>query len=313
MPIAISGASGQFGTSAVRKLLEHVEPASLILVSRSPDRLQEFSDLGCQTRFGDFDDPGSLAAAFAGADKLLLISGTRVGKRLPQHSAAIDAAKAAGVKHIIYTSFLSADNPGNESDAVKDHRGTEAMLRQSGVAWTALRNAQYADAVTDVMVYTMVQDGVMLSVSASGEGRMPFVWRDDCVDAAVAVLLGEGHENKGYSITGPELVSYREVGALIGEFTGQEVEVRPTTEEGLYAVFDALGVPREPVENPDGAMPWNSDDMVSFEVAVRDGHFSVESTDFEHLTGRQPRALRKLFEARADEIAARVAAGAGHE
>ena len=127
----------------------------------------------------------------------------------------------------------------------------------------------------------------------------------------MAALLGEGHENQAYDITGPELVSYREVGQLIGEFTDQEVAIQLVDEAGLYAMFDAIGVPREPIENPGpDDVPWNSDDMVSFEVAVRDGHFAVDATDFERLTGSRPRTLRALFELKADDIAARMKAGA---
>jgi len=300
MRLATTGASGQFGQQVTNLLLEKVEPKNLILVSRTPERLASYEEKGCHVRFGDFDDPSSLEAAFDGAEKLLLISGTRVGKRLPQHGAAIDAAKKVGVKHVVYTSFLGADNPLNQSEAVKDHRGTEQLLRDSGVTWTALRNAQYADAVTDVMVYTIVKDGVMLSLA--GDGRMPFVWRSDCVEAAAAALLGTGHENKGYNITGPELISYREVGGLIAEFTGNPVDVQLTHEDGLYAVFDALGIPREPVDNFDGVIPWNSNDMVSFEVAVRDGHFAVPSDDFQKLTGKPARSLRTLFESKVEEI-----------
>lgn len=308
MKIVITGASGQFGRLVIRKLLETVPPESLVLLSRSPDKLAAEAALGCSVRKGDFDDPDGLEAAFAGGDKLLMISGTRVGKRIPQHGGGIAAARKAGIRHIVYTSFLGAGDPDNKSEAVKDHRGTEELLRQSGLVWTALRDAQYADAVTDVMAYSMVHDGQMLSVA--GDGRMPFVWREDCVDAAVAVLTGSGHENKAYDITGPELVSYREVGNMIGEFTGQDVTLTITDEQGLYAMFDAIGVPRQPIENPGpNDVPWNSDDMVSFEVAVRDGKFAVESNDFEKLTGKKPRSLRALFEAKASEIKARVAAG----
>jgi NAD(P)H dehydrogenase (quinone) len=310
MKIVITGASGQFGRSVTRKLLESIAPADLVLLTRSPAKLQAEAALGCTVRAGDFDDPAGLEAAFAGGDRLLLISGTRVGKRVPQHGAAIAAAQKAGISHVVYTSFLGAGDLQNKSEAVKDHRGTEELLRQSAVAWTCLRNAQYADAVTDVMVYSMVQDGTMVSVA--GDGRMPFVWRDDCVNAAVAVLTGSGHENRAYDITGPDLISYREVGALIGEFTGQDVTLQITDEDGLYAMFDAIGVPREPIENPGpGDVPWNSDDMVSFEVAVREGLFAVESSDVETLTGRAPRSLRALFELRSDEITATIAARNG--
>lgn len=306
MKFIITGASGNFGRRATEMLLEQVPAGDIILMSRTPDKLSDLAAKGCIVRHGDFDDPASLKAAFQGGDRLLLISGTRVGKRIPQHGAAIEAARQAGVGHIIYTSFIAANDPDNLSEAVKDHRATEEMLRASGVAWTALRDAQYADAVTDVIIYSLIKDGIMQS--AAGDGKMPFIWRDDCVAAAVAVLLGEGHENKAYDLTGPDMISHRDIAALAAEFFGHPVEYRQISPEALYAIFDALGVPREPVDNfVASGNPWNSNDMVSFDVAVRDGHFAVESGDFERLTGRRPRSLRALFEAKATEIKARGA------
>lgn len=307
MKLVITGASGQFGRLVTAKLLESVLPGDLILLSRKPDALRHEAERGCIVRKGDFDDPSGLEAAFAGGERLLLISGTRVGKRVPQHGGAIDAARKAGIGHVIYTSFLGAGDPDNTSEAVKDHKGTEDLLRASGLAWTALRHAQYADAVTDVIAVSSVNNGRMLSVA--GEGRMPFIWREDCALAAAAVLTGEGHENCAYNVTGPELISFREVAAMIGEFTHQDVTLELTDAAGLYAMFDALGVPREPVENPaPGDVPWNSDDMVSFEEAVRDGQFAVESRDFEVLTGHPPRSLRALFTLRAEAIRAAIKA-----
>ena len=137
--------------------------------------------MGCVVRPGDFDDPAGLVRAFQGVERLLLISGTRVGKRVPQHSAAIEAAKKAGVSHIVYTSFLGADNPNNRSQAVSDHRGTEAALRASGLHWTVLRDAQYSDAVTDVMAHSMVQGGVMRSVA--GDVLLALATLDDAYPA----------------------------------------------------------------------------------------------------------------------------------
>lgn len=301
MKIAITGASGQFGREATRLLIEGgVSPRQLILVTRSPEKLRSRAAEGADVRQGDFDDEAGLAEALRGADRMLMISGTRVGFREPQHRAAIEAAKRAGVRHIVYTSFIGAVE-SNPSLAVKDHVTTERMLRESGLEWTVLRDAQYADAVVEAMAPLMVASGEMTSVA--GDGRMAFVCRDDCVAAAVAVLLGDGHANKVYQLTGPELVSYREVAVLVSELTTTPIKFTLTDEAGLYAMFDALGVPRQPIDDLSvNNFPWNSDDMVSFEVAVRDGHFAIITEDFERLTGCRPKSLRALLEQHQENI-----------
>lgn len=296
MSIIVTGASGNYGRSAVEKLLERVAPQDLILVTRRPERLAEYADRGCQVRAGDFDRPEDLPAAFRGGERMLLISATRVGKRVGQHGAAIASARAAGVRHIAYTSFIGI-SPDNQAEVVTDHRGTEALLRTSGLAWTILRDSQYAEAAVDAIAPAAIRSGRLLS--ACGEGRIAFVWREDCVDCAVAVLTSEGHENAVYEITGPELWSFPELAALISETSGQPVRFESTDEDGLYAFWDSLGVPRQPVDDHvvDG-IPWNSDDMVSFETAIRAGHFAILTDHMKRLTGREPRSLRTLFEAR---------------
>ena len=142
--IIITGASGNFGRGATERMLNHVDASDLILVTRSPDALKAMADKGCTVRFGDFDDYDSLVKAFDGGEKMLMISGSRVGQRMPQHTNAVNAAKACGVKHVTYTSFVGAE-PDNPSLAISDHLGTEKLLRESGMIWTALRNSQYAD------------------------------------------------------------------------------------------------------------------------------------------------------------------------
>lgn len=306
MSIVVTGASGQFGRLVADGLLRSVAPSDLILVTRSPDSLADYARLGCTVRFGDYDAPASLVEAVKGGERMLLVSGTRVGKRVGQHGAAIDAAVAAGVRRVVYTSFIGAGDPDNLSEAVADHRGTEELLRAAPLDWTFLRNAQYADAVTDVMAPIALASGAMLSVA--GDGEMGFVWRADCAASAVAALLGDGHAGRAYDITGPDLVSYREVARLIWEHAGKPIRFELTDEAGLYAMFDALGVPRAPV---DGLVvegnPWNSDDMVSFEAAVRDGRFAVRSDAVERLTGRPARSIAALFAAKADELTALAA------
>lgn len=293
MKIAITGASGQFGRAAAEGLLAHIPAEDLILISRNPAVLADFAVRGVAVAAGDFDDPASLLSAMRGATRLLMISGTRVGFRETQHRNAVEAASAAGVRHIVYTSFIGTED-SNPSLAVSDHRFTEKLIAGSGLRYSFLRDAQYADAVRDAMAPNIVRQGRMLSVA--GDGRMAFVWRDDCVRSAVAVLAGDGHEDRAYAITGPELLSYRDVAAMVSELSGRHVTFEETDEDGLYAMFDALGVPRQPVDgHVANGFPWNSDDMVSFEAAVRDGHFAILSDDVERLTGTPPRSLRDML------------------
>ena len=302
MKIAITGASGQFGRRASELLLERMDAADLILISRSPEKLALFAERGCDVRKGDFDDRVGLTEALRGSQRMLMISGTRVGFREPQHTNAVEAAKAAGVGHVVYTSFIGAE-PSNPSLAVKDHLFTESLLQQSGLAWTALRDAQYSEAVLDAMGPMNIANGRM--ISAARNGAMAFVSREDCVASAVSVLLSDGHEGKVYNITGPELVTYGRVAELLSEVSGRSVEFIDTDVDGLYAMFDAIGVPRQPVDDLTVSnIPWNSDDMVSFEVAVRDGDFAIISDDVERLTGKKPLALGDLLRANRDSLMA---------
>jgi len=300
MKIVITGASGQYGRSTVRKLLETTPAEDLILMTRRPEKLSEFAALGADVRQGDFDDPASLATAFAGGDRLLLISGTRVGARVAQHKAAIDAAAAAGVRHIAYTSILGI-HPDSPAVVKRDHGPTEEMMKASGMAWTALRDSQYMDAVVFQMIGNALRSGKW--ISSAGEGRIAYVAREDCVDCAVAVLTGTGHENRVYQITGPQLFTHRETAALANEILGTQIDFVPTDDDGLYAMFDALGIPRHPVDDQVVAgIPWNSDDMVTFEAAIREGFFDILSSDVETLTGHPPLSLRKMLESAKDKL-----------
>lgn len=299
--IVITGASGNYGRGLTDLLIEAGRAQDLILITRSPDKLADRTAQGCTVRYGDFDKPETLAEAVQGAEKMLLISGTRVGARVVQHKAAIDAAAAAGVGHIAYTSFIGIDDPANPAEVRHDHIETERLIRASGMAWTMLRDAHYADAMI-----LMAGPGVMQSgqwVSNAGEGLEAMVWRDDCIASAAAVLLGEGHEGQVYNITGPELQTFREVAAIMAEVTGRPVAYVSTTDEEQYAMFDAMGIPRRPVDDQSVAgIPWNSDDMVTFGQAIREGFLEVCTDDVERLTGRQARSVRQMIEDNAEML-----------
>jgi NAD(P)H dehydrogenase (quinone) len=234
---------------------------------------------------------------------MLLISGTRVGARVVQHKAAIDAAAAAGVKHILYTSFIGIDDPANPAEVRHDHIETENAMRASGMAWTALRDAHYADAMILMAGPNMLATGKWFS--NAGNGREAMVWRDDCVASAVAVLTTPGHENKIYNITGPDLQTFEEVAALITQITGCPVEHVAVDDEQQYAIFDAMGIPRRPVDDQYvSGIPWNSDDMVTFGQAIREGYLAIRTDDVETLTGTPARSVRRMIEENRDMLTA---------
>lgn len=296
MRIVITGASGQYGRKLTELLLTRVPPAELILVTRRPDRLRASAERGIEVRYGDFDRPEGLPEAFAGGDRLLIISTLAVGpRRRRQHVAAIEAAAAAGVRHIAYTSSTGI-HPRTPSLAVQDHVFTEDAIRRTGLAFTFLRDAQYAEVIATMLAPAAVASGKW-SMS-TGNGCMAFVSKQDCVASAAVVLTTEGHEGAVYEITGPELYTFADAARLAAEVSGRPIEYSNVTHEERLAQFDALGVPREYVEgmvNADDTGVWGSEEMVSYERAIRQGYFSVCSHHVELLTGRPAKSLREVF------------------
>lgn len=291
--IIVSGASGHFGHAAAEQLLD--KGAEVIALSRNVDKLVDLAARGAEVRYADFDDPASLAEAMQGGEKLLLISTLRVGTRVEQHRNAVEAAVANGVKHIVYTSVIGgglAEHPGVEQ---KDHYNTEQIIKASGAAYTFLRNSLYAEAVATAMAIPALLAGS--KPDNAGHGTVAIVSRDDCVAAAVGVLTQDGHENKAYDITGPELLSVPQAVAMISDMAGKPIDLQHVDDEGMYQYFDSLGVPRKASDIvPDGPIPWASEGMVTFGQSIREGLFSVLSDDVERITGRKPRSLKSVLE-----------------
>ena len=292
--VIITGASGAFGRAAAERLLARMPASQLILTTRNPASLGDFAARGARVRFADFDDPASLSIAFAGGTKLLLISTARVGTRVGQHKNAIDAAKRNAVKHIAYTSVLGADEPDNPAIVKLDHRATELHLEQSGLEWTFLRDSQYAEAVAGAIVPGALAAGRCWD--NSGNGRVGFVARQDCVACATEVLIQPGHANRAYDITGPELLSIPEGVQMAATMMGRPIVVQEVNDEQMFEYFDALGIPRHASDvRPQGAIPWSSDDMVTFGQAIREGFFDVLTDHVELITGRRPTPLRDIM------------------
>ena len=264
--IIVSGASGNLGELTVRALLDRGVPASrLILVSRTPGELAEYAAMGASTRFGYFTRPVWRPAASGGGTRLLLVrigGGAWPAPRPELHKRAIDAAIAAGVELIAYTSW-AAISQGDTAGISADHVATEQILMASGVAWTMLRNSVYMDGVPE-QARQMIESG-RASVPPN-DIAMGYVTRADCAAAAAAVLATPGHENRIYDITGPESIGTREIAAAASAVSGRQIEV---VEGGAGRGGSGLGL---------AALNFVSDDV-------------------ETLTGRRPTSIRELLEA----------------
>jgi NAD(P)H dehydrogenase (quinone) len=276
--VAVTGASGQLGRKVADLLLERLEPSQVVLLTRAPEALASYSERGAAVRRADFDEPDSLADAFSGADRALLISALDFGRRTGQHRAAIEAAKTAGVRHVIYTSIPEPE--ANPAAASPSHYATELALRDSGLAWTFLRNSLYADFQVPVVAQA-IESGQL--VTSAGDGRVAYVSRDDCAAAAAAVLVQDGHEGRAYDITGPEAIGPRDLAELAAELGSRPVEVVSVDDDAVVAGMVANGVPA-------AVAPIR----LSFVVAAREGFLDTVSSAVEDLTGNPPTSLRDV-------------------
>jgi NAD(P)H dehydrogenase (quinone) len=296
MTTIVTGATGSFGRMATKQLLEHRHHAELILTTRDPAALAKLAARGAHVRYADFDRPETLAKAFEDGDDMLLISTLSVGRRAAQHRNAIEAAVQAGVKHIVYTSSGGA-TPDNPAIVIPDHLATEEILKQSGVAFTILRDSLYAEVPLFEIGARALQSGKW--IGSAGEGKVAFVAKADCVSCSTRVLSSRRHENKTYELTGPELLSYRDVAALLAGLTGKPIEYVVVSDEEMMSFLLAAGVPRHYQEgmNTPGIGTSSAEDIVSYERGIRGNHFAVTSNDVEAILGRRPLSLRQVFEA----------------
>lgn len=301
MTFLVTGASGSLARRVTQRLLERVPGPEIILVTRRPHELRALAARGVTVRYGDFDEPETLGRAFAGAERMLLISTLSVGRRAEQHIRAIRAAIAAGVRYIAYTSSGGVD-ARNPALVIRDHLPTELALKDSGSAFTILRDSLYIEAVLHQIAPRALAAGKW--ISSSGEGRIPFVSKDDCAAAAVAALTDPSHEGRTCEITGPELLSYREAAAIASDIDGRPCEYVPVSDAEMAAMLAAAGVPGQYTEGmyTRGVGASSIPDIVTYEQGVREGWFAIDSNDTAKLLGRPPRSLREVFAANREAL-----------
>ncbi len=283
--LIVTGAGGHLGRRVIELLLAKPTGARIIATTRAPEKLADLAARGVEVRAADFDKPETLAAAFAGGDRLLLISTDVVGqgnRRLNQHRNAIAAAQAAGIQHVVYTSLVNPE-PGTPITLAPDHHGTEQALAASTLDWTVLRNNVYAESLLGSLPRA-VATGQW--VAAAGDGRTAFVTREDCARAAAAALDADRAGRSVLDITGPAAVSHAEIAAIVGELAGRPVTYVPVPADALATGLAQAGLPGFVV-----------DLIVSFDLATAQGYLSSVSTAVADLAGAPAQDVRAFLEA----------------
>jgi NAD(P)H dehydrogenase (quinone) len=277
--IAVTGASGKLGSSTINYLLERkVRPADIVAVVRDPAKVPK---IGLTVRRGDYSDARSLESAFKGIDKLLFVSTTVIGEeRMIHHRNVVNAARAGGVRHIVYTSVVKA-SPDAIFAASPGHFHTEALVRESGIPFTFFRNNLYMD-----LIPLMFGDAVATGriVHNAGAGRIGFAARQNISAALAAVLTNGDHANKTYDISAPSPYSLGDIAAALGKASRKTVTYQPVSSDEFRKVLEARSVPAQIV-----AM------SVALGDAIRAGEFDVASTDLGRLMGKPAETLEAFL------------------
>ncbi len=277
MTYAITGSTGPFGAAAIRRLLEWKIPAaSIVALARNEGKTASLKALGVQVRLAAYEDAAALERALKGVDRLLLVSGSEVGKRIDQHRNVIEAAMKTGVKLIVYTSIARADTSSNP--LASEHVATEALLKGSGIPFALARNNWYTENYANDLKQASAT-GVI--EAAAGTGRICSATRSEYAEAAARILTGEGHAGKVYELGG-EAWDYAARARAAAELLGRGVVYTPVGPEERKAHLAQAGLPPEVAAF-----------VASLEQATAAGTLSHESPDLARLLGRKPKGLKE--------------------
>ncbi|MFJ8865760.1 SDR family oxidoreductase [Streptomyces sp. NPDC102473] len=238
MSIVVTGATGQLGRLVIERLLATVPAESVAAVVRDREKAASLAARGVEIRVADYDRPETLTDAFRAGDRVLFVSGSEAGRRVPQHTAVIDAAKAAGVAQLAYTGVLGG--PDADFLLAAEHKVTEHLILDSGVPYTFLRNGWYTENYT-ANLGPVLEHGAV--VANAGEGRVASATRADYADAAAAVLTGEGHVGAAYELSGDVAWSLSEYAAVVAAATGKEIVYTEVPAEVHQEILVKAGLP----------------------------------------------------------------------
>jgi NAD(P)H dehydrogenase (quinone) len=278
---AVTGATGHLGALALEALLgQGVAAADLVAVARTPSKAADFAARGVTVRAGDYSKPETLPAALAGVDVLLLVSGSEVGQRIAQHTALIEAAKTAGVGRVVYTSITRADT--SQIVLAPEHKATEELLRESGLAFTILRNDWYIENYTRQIADYLARGAI---VGAAGDGRISAATRADYAAAAAVVMTEDGHAGATYELAGTPF-TLKELAATITEISGSGVVYQDVTVPELVDILKGAGL-------DEGTAGF----VAALDEATARGDLDTNSDDLTRLIGRPTTSLADAIRA----------------
>jgi NAD(P)H dehydrogenase (quinone) len=278
--IAITGATGHLGLATIAALAGKIAPSEIVAVVRDPQKAANTLPQGLAVCTGNYNDPAALLVAFQGVETVLLISTSELEyeARMREHQNVIDAAKQAGVRHIVYTSVVNP-SPNSHFGASPSHFATEEYLRASGLTYTVLRNTLYLD-----IIPMLVGEGTLASgqlYSSAGNGKVSFGLRTEMGEALANVLTSEGHANQTYDIAPVPAYSFQDLAATLSDVTGQPITYVPVSGEAIAAGMRQHQVP-EPFINL----------LLGMNEAMQAGEFATPNATFEQLLGRKPTDLK---------------------
>ncbi|MFI6861874.1 SDR family oxidoreductase [Streptomyces sp. NPDC050421] len=285
MSIVVTGATGELGRLVVEQLLTTVPASGIAVVVRDKEKAAGLAARGVELRIADYSRPETLTDAFRTGDRVLLISGNEVGSRVAQHTAVIDAAKAAGVAQLAYTGVLGG--PDADFALADEHKVTEQLILDSGLPYTFLRNGWYTENYTANLAPVLAHGAV---VANAGEGRVASATRADYAAAAAAVLTGEGHLGKAYELSGDVAWSLTEYAAEVAKASGKEIAYKNVPAAVHQEILVGAGV-------PEGFAAI----LVGVDEGIRRGLLAHTGGDLARLIGRPTTPL-------AETVAAAVAA-----
>lgn len=278
--ILITGATGHLGTGVLNELLATVPAASVSVLVRDLSKAQHFAAKGVLLHKGDYNDPESLRSAFRDTDLLYFISGSEVNQRVQQHENIVRAAVDARVGHIIYTSFQrkTEDDTSPIAYVAADHIQTEKLIRASGLTYTILKHALYADLLPMFMGDMVLHTGIIFL--PAGKGKASFTSRADMASAGASILTGSGHENQTYEIAVSRSYSFYDIAEILSRLFQKEIHYEAPDAATFVRELDRAGVSEDAIQT-----------VTTFCEAISHGEFDCPTDTLEKLIGRKPEKL----------------------